>query len=57
VLGMQDKLGRIMPGAHADVLVVDGNPLKSVDCLLGQGEHIPLVMKDGRLFVNELESS
>jgi Imidazolonepropionase and related amidohydrolases len=55
VLGMQDKLGRIMPGAHADVLVVDGNPLKSVDCLLGQGEHIPLVMKDGRLFVNELE--
>jgi len=57
VLGMQDKLGRIMPGAHADVLVVDGNPLKSVDCLLGQGEHIPLVMKDGRIFVNELESA
>jgi imidazolonepropionase-like amidohydrolase len=57
VLGMQDKLGRIMAGAHADVLVVDGNPLKSVDCLLGQGEHIPLVMKDGRIFVNELESA
>jgi imidazolonepropionase-like amidohydrolase len=54
---MQDKLGRIMAGAHADVLVVDGNPLKSVDCLLGQGEHIPLVMKDGRIFVNELESA
>jgi imidazolonepropionase-like amidohydrolase len=55
ILGKQDKLGRIVPGAHADVLVVDGNPLKSVDCLLGQGEHIPLVMKDGRIFVNELE--
>ncbi|WGS51569.1 amidohydrolase family protein [Paraburkholderia sp. D15] len=55
VLGMQDRLGRIVPGAYADLLVVDGNPLESVTCLLGQGEHIPLVMKDGRIVVNELE--
>jgi imidazolonepropionase-like amidohydrolase len=55
VLGMTDKLGRLAPGALADVLVVDGNPLKSVDCLLGQGEHIPLVMKGGRICFNELE--
>jgi imidazolonepropionase-like amidohydrolase len=55
VLGMSDKLGRLAPGAFADVLVVDGNPLKSVDCLLGQGEHIPLVMKGGRICFNELE--
>jgi imidazolonepropionase-like amidohydrolase len=55
VLGMTGKLGRLAPGAFADVLVVDGNPLKSVDCLLGQGEHIPLVMKGGRICFNELE--
>jgi imidazolonepropionase-like amidohydrolase len=55
VLGMTGKLGRLAPGALADVLVVDGNPLESVDCLLGQGEHIPLVMKDGRICFNELE--
>jgi imidazolonepropionase-like amidohydrolase len=55
VLGMTGKLGRLAPGAFADVLVVDGNPLKSVDCLLGQGDHIPLVMKGGRICFNELE--
>ena len=55
VLGMTDKLGRIVPGAFADVLVVDGNPLRSIDCLLGQGEHIPFVMKGGHIHFDELE--
>ncbi|WP_133650461.1 metal-dependent hydrolase family protein [Paraburkholderia flava] len=55
VLGMTDKLGRLVPGAFADVLVVDGNPLKSIDCLLGQGDHIPLVMKGGEIQFDELE--
>ena len=56
VLRMEDKLGRLVPGAHADVLVVDGNPYKDVSCLLGQGDHIPLVMKDGKIYHNELAS-
>ena len=47
VLGMSDRLGRLVPGALADLLVVDGNPLEDINCLLGQGEHIPLVMKEG----------
>jgi imidazolonepropionase-like amidohydrolase len=47
VLGMPDRLGRLVPGALADILVVDGNPLRDVECLLGQGERIPLVMKEG----------
>ncbi|SAL18306.1 amidohydrolase [Caballeronia udeis] len=55
VLGMTDKLGRLVPGAFADLLVVDGNPLRSIDCLLGQGEHIPLVMKGGHIHFDELE--
>ncbi|TAL56372.1 amidohydrolase family protein [Pandoraea sp.] len=54
VLGMQDRLGRLVPGAYADALVVDGNPLRSIDCLLGQGEHIPLVMKGGKIHFNDL---
>jgi imidazolonepropionase-like amidohydrolase len=54
VLGMENRLGRLVPGALADVLVVDGNPLESVDCLLGQGERIPLVMKGGRIHFDEL---
>lgn len=55
VLGMTGKLGRLVPGAFADVLVVDGNPLRSIDCLLGQGEHIPFVMKGGHIHFDELE--
>jgi imidazolonepropionase-like amidohydrolase len=56
VLGMSDRLGRLLPGAIADILVVDGNPLRDIACLLGQGEHIPLVMKGGAIEFNELES-
>jgi imidazolonepropionase-like amidohydrolase len=55
VLGMTGKLGRLVPSAFADVLVVDGNPLRSIDCLLGQGEHIPFVMKGGHIHFDELE--
>jgi len=54
VLGMEGKLGRIAPDALADLLVVDGNPLRDVGCLLGQGEHIPLVMKAGKVQFDRL---
>jgi len=54
VLNMQGKLGRLQVGAFADVLIVDGNPMRDVNCLLGQGDHIPLVMKEGKIFVNRL---
>ena len=54
VLGMEGKLGRIVPEAFADLLVVEGNPLRDVTCLLGQGEHIPLVMKAGKAEVDRL---
>lgn len=54
VLGMEGKLGRIAPEALADLLVVDGDPLRDVGCLLGQGEHIPLVMKAGKVQFDRL---
>jgi imidazolonepropionase-like amidohydrolase len=55
VLGMEGKLGRIVPDAWADLLVVEGNPLRDVTCLLGQGEHIPLVMKAGKVQIDRLK--
>jgi len=55
VLRMADSLGRLVPGALADMLVVVGNPLKDVSCLLGQGEHIPLVIKEGVIQFDELQ--
>ncbi|KDR35707.1 metal-dependent hydrolase family protein [Caballeronia grimmiae] len=54
VLGLSDKLGCIAPGAWADMIVVDGNPLADISCMLGQGERIPLVMKSGEIHFNEL---
>jgi imidazolonepropionase-like amidohydrolase len=54
VLGQGGKLGRIAAGAWADLLVVDGNPLRDIGCLLGQGERIPLVMKAGQIEFDEL---
>ena len=38
------------PGAIADLLLVDGNPLTDMSCLLGQGEHIQAIMKDGKFY-------
>ena len=48
------ELGTIAPGAVADILVVDGDPLGDLGLLQEQGRHIPVIMKDGRFYKNEL---
>ncbi|MFA5488906.1 MAG: amidohydrolase family protein [Candidimonas sp.] len=47
ILNRTNQLGVIAAGATADLIVVDGDPLRDISLLDGQGEHIPLVMKDG----------
>lgn len=54
VLRQEGKLGCIAPGAVADILVVDGNPLKNIDLLAGHGEHYDAIMKDGQFHKNNL---
>ncbi len=54
VLGMGGRLGTIAPGAYADLIVVDGNPLKDLGVLGGQGERIPAIMQGGRFVKNRL---
>lgn len=49
VLGMEGELGRIAPGAIADLLLVDGNPLENIDVLRGTGERLALIMQAGRI--------
>ena len=46
MLDMQGKLGVIAPGAYADIIAVEGDPLKDVTLL----EHVGFVMKDGKVF-------
>ncbi|MDM8347183.1 amidohydrolase family protein [Pseudochrobactrum sp. sp1633] len=52
LLRMEGEIGCIMPGAHADLIVVDGNPLKDITLLTGQGRAMPLIMQGGRIVKN-----
>ena len=53
---MQGHIGVIATGALADLIVVDGNPLKDISLLTGQGRHMPMIMKGGEFMKNELAS-
>jgi imidazolonepropionase-like amidohydrolase len=56
VLRQPGKLGVVAAGAVADLLVVDGDPLKDIGCLLGQGDRLALIMQGGRLVKNTLSA-
>jgi imidazolonepropionase-like amidohydrolase len=56
VLRMEGKVGRVAPGAFADLIVVKGDPLKDLKLLTGQGRHMPLIVKGGDLVKNELNA-
>ncbi len=47
VLRMEGQVGVIAPGAHADLIVVEGNPLENLDLLASGGKHMPLIMQGG----------
>lgn len=44
---LEGKVGVVAPGAHADLIVVDGDPLKDLSLLTRQGRHMPMIMKGG----------
>ncbi len=50
----ENRLGVVAPGALADLLVVDGNPLEDLSVLQGQGKHLHAIMKNGAFHKNEL---
>ena len=46
-----NDLGRIAPGAFADVVAVEGDPLTDIDVVV---HHVKLVMKGGKIVVDKL---
>jgi imidazolonepropionase-like amidohydrolase len=52
IVRMPGKLGVVAPGAYADILVVDGDPLRKLELLTGQGEHLSVIMKAGAFHKN-----
>jgi imidazolonepropionase-like amidohydrolase len=45
---MENKLGTLRPGAFADLLVLDADPLQDLAVFQQQGAHIAAIMKAGR---------
>lgn len=46
---MEGRIGTIAPGAFADLIAVDGNPLQDLSLLTGQGRHMPLIVSRGTI--------
>jgi imidazolonepropionase-like amidohydrolase len=49
MLEMEDKIGVVAPGAFADIVAVNGDPLRDIKVL----ENVQFVMKDGKVFKSE----
>jgi len=52
LLGKEGELGVIQTGALADVIAVDGDPLRELGLLQDHGAHISLVMKSREIHTN-----
>jgi imidazolonepropionase-like amidohydrolase len=52
LLDRPGQLGVLKPGAFADLLLVDGDPLKDLSALAGQGERLALIVRGGEVFKN-----
>jgi imidazolonepropionase-like amidohydrolase len=54
IVRQEGKLGVVEAGAYADLILVDGNPLKDLGLFQNQGEHLSIIMKEGRFHKNRL---
>lgn len=55
ILMQKDRLGCIKPGALADLLVVDGDPLADIELLAASGKQLRVIMRAGELIKNDLK--
>src|SRR5215469_10580479 len=54
LLMQSGMLGTIAPGAYADLLVVDGDPLTDIRVLVKPEQTLKLIMKGGVIYKNEI---
>jgi imidazolonepropionase-like amidohydrolase len=48
------KLGVVEPGALADLLLVEGNPLDNINLIAAPANNFKIIMKDGNIYKNTL---
>ncbi|MBY6188838.1 amidohydrolase family protein [Microbulbifer agarilyticus] len=51
----EGPLGVIREGAYADLLLVDGNPLRELDLIANPHDNFLVIMKDGKIYKNTLK--
>jgi imidazolonepropionase-like amidohydrolase len=51
---MEGEIGVLAPGAHADLLIVDGDPYEDLGVLQRNASQIVAIMRAGRFFKNTL---
>jgi imidazolonepropionase-like amidohydrolase len=49
------KLGVVKPGAFADLLLVDGDPIANIKLVEDPGKNFVVIMKDGKIYKNILK--
>ena len=54
MLRQEGKLGTLKPGAFADLILVDGDPLEDLGLFQDQGGISAVIMKAGRFHKNRL---
>jgi imidazolonepropionase-like amidohydrolase len=54
IVRQEGKIGEIVPGAFADMLVVDGDPFRDLGLLQNDGQHIKAIMLNGQFVKNTL---
>jgi imidazolonepropionase-like amidohydrolase len=48
------KLGVVEQGALADLILVDGNPLETINLIVDPGKNFLIIMKDGAIYKDAL---
>ena len=51
----EGALGVIKPGAYADLLIVEGNPLEDINVMVDYENNLKVIMKDGKVYKNTLK--
>jgi imidazolonepropionase-like amidohydrolase len=54
IIRQEGKLGTLKAGAYADLLLIDGDPLKNLGLFQEQGKHLAVIIKGGKFHKNKL---
>jgi len=54
IVRQEGRLGTLKAGAYADLIVIDGDPLKNLGLFQEEGKHLAAIMKGGKFHKNRL---